>query len=153
MPLGILHGMGIASQRFPEIEGQQQHSERAQEREGDGKAQCGRLIQGGVDAEHPERPVHESGRIDSSSGQHGDHESDRLPPGQLLQDRVPFARAAAFGQGVVDNRLVGPAGQPLGKAAQDPVRQAEEKENRAAIPRGKAENRHLSDHAAPGRDQ
>ena len=149
-PLRILHRMRTASHGFAEVQRQDQDPDRAHQGERDGESKSGRLVKRRMDAEATKRPVHKAGSIDGTAREHGHHEPGRLPPGELLQDAVPFPGAVAFRQRVIDNRLVGAACEPFGKSTQDPVCQAEEKKHRSAVEWGEEENRHLCHHAASG---
>jgi hypothetical protein len=70
----------------------------------------------------------------------------------VVEDAGPFLGAAAFREGIEDERFVGAAGHAFGHAAQDAVGETAEEKEHAAVERGEDEQDHFRDHEGRGGD-
>ena len=145
--LRILDGMRLDTGGFPKSHGENKDPHRSEEGKIDREAECRGLIQNQRYAEKGKDLIEKTRRIDGASDQHGGHHAGGLPLRDLLKHPMPFPGTAPLSQGIIDDRLVGAACQPLGEAAQDSVGQAEKKKKGASITGGHAEQSHLDDHA------
>ena len=81
---------------------------------------------------------------------HGDEESAGFPPHEGFEHAGPRCLAVGFGQRIVGEGFVCPAGAGFGRAAEDAVEH--EKPEHPRTPRGEGEDGHFRNHEPGGED-
>jgi len=103
-----------------------------------------------IEAEAGKQMPHENRIVDCAAEEHGDDHADALPAHDLFEHAGPFARTAALGEGIEDERFVRAAGHAFGHPAENAVGEAEEQKYNAAVAGGGCEQAHFDDHENGG---
>src|SRR3984957_1118842 len=151
---GFIAGGRDAGNRFPTLlphaEGDNQREDGGDQVEINWETERGALGESAGASERGSDAVHKPWIIDCAADKHGYHQTDRLPPGDLVEYLRPFCGSAAFSERIKHQCFVGTARQAFCEAAEQSVRQAKKEEQGASTDRSYAKNGHF-DHHGDGR--
>ena len=153
---GAIIGLGNDTREFtawlPHAEGDKESERGSNEVEKNWKAQRGALGESEGASESASGFVHEPGVVNRATDEHGDDEAHRLPARDLVEDVRPFRGSSALREGVKHQRLVSSTRQALGDAAEQSIRQANKKKQRAPAQWSHAKHCHFHHHKDGGPD-
>ena len=152
--LGIRpRGVGCRSALWlPHAESDHEGERRRDEVEKDWKTEGRALRESAGESERAGKRIHESGIIDCAADEHGDHQAHRLAAGDLVEYLRPFRGSPALCERIKHQCLVRATRQALCDAAEQSVRQAEQKKQSSTADWSHAKDCHFNHHCYGGGD-
>jgi polar amino acid transport system substrate-binding protein len=133
-------------------EGGQESERRRHKVEKDWKTESHALRESAGESESAGKRIHKPGIINRAANEHGDHQANRLPAGDLVKHLRPLRGSPALSERIKHQCLIRAARQALRDTAEQSVGQAKQKKQRSSADRSHAKDRHFDHHCNGGSD-
>jgi polar amino acid transport system substrate-binding protein len=137
---------------LPHAEGDHESERRRNEIEKDWKTEGHALGESTRAPQCAGKRIHEPRIIDRAANEHGDHQANRLPAGDLVEHLRPLRGSPALSERIKHQCLIRAARQALRDTTEQSVRQAKQKKQSSSADRSHTKDSHFDHHCHGGGD-